>query len=129
MIMKFTFLQDNPDINSTFIRDNKERLSALSEQLDQVKDTQTPDIWYMRDNYTFRKLDIGDLSYSLAAIEDEFRNGWQYGAIFSKHECAPNMAHSNGILIEFLETVRAWIDLFYINLYAIDIVNSGEITR
>lgn len=68
--------------------------------------------FYMRDNHTFKKLNIHDPDEFLRQIKEEHYKGWSSGMLCSKHKCAPNPIHNNGDIDVFLLFAKRWLDQF-----------------
>lgn len=68
--------------------------------------------FYMRDNHTFKKLNIHDQDKFLRQIKEEHNNGWSAGMVCSKHRCSPEPLHNRGDIDAFLFLAKSWLKQF-----------------
>ena len=69
-------------------------------------------VYYMRDNHTFRKLDVNNINSSLEMIAEEYADGYQHGLLCSKHPCAPRSIGANKDIGVFKIEARKWFEKF-----------------
>lgn len=69
-----------------------------------------PEIYYMRDNHTFRRLP-NDVERALIAIRQEWDDGYTGGMLCSKHSELRDSVHAHGKAKwnEFEAQARAWL--------------------
>ena len=65
-------------------------------------------IWYMRDNHTFRPLPL-DVHAAMAAIREEWNEGYTYGMLCSDSRIKPNV-HGRGDWNAFVPEAMAWLE-------------------
>lgn len=68
--------------------------------------------FYMRDNHTFKKLNIHDPHEFLQQIRKEHDDGYSGGMLCSKHRCAPEPLHNRGDIDAFLLLAKSWLKQF-----------------
>jgi hypothetical protein len=68
--------------------------------------------FYMRDNHTFKKLNINDMNEFLNEIKEEHMSGFTRGMVGSTHSCAPRPIHNKGDIELFLLLSREWLEEF-----------------
>jgi hypothetical protein len=72
--------------------------------------------FYMRDNHTFKKLNIHDPEEFLKQIKEDHDAGYSRGMLCSTHLCAPKQIHNHGDIEVFLLYSKRWLGEFRENL-------------
>lgn len=68
--------------------------------------------FYMRDDHTFKKLNIHDQDEFLQQIRKEHDDGYSGGMLCSNHACAPKPIHNHDDIDVFLVFAKRWLTQF-----------------
>ena len=72
--------------------------------------------FYMRDNHTFKKLNIHDQDQFLQQIRKEHDKGFTAGMLCSTQRHAPAPIHNRGDIDAFLLLAKQWLEQFPVSL-------------